>query len=700
MALMNPVDRRTLVISRRRAALKRSTARPFPAQTPNGDETFPYLFSFTKGLCHGRQGLLEDPRDFEQFGVATGTPDPAVFDLVPLNTSVTKLRAVGKDVRAKFEDPARLFRQYESPTGGLPFVLQGPDPFALAMPPAPKAGSNELCAEMAEVYTMALLRDLPVAAFMSADLIESLDAALGEGEAPVSQEDRAAVDTAAARLACLPWFDGRANGRDEADPWARQRRRFDLPQGAANLFRGLGEDAWDTPFLSQFMVIGSGARDRDFAGRETGHIGFGNQRIDQRVRVAIPGKDYMETWDEWLDVQNAYNARDAVRMGAGEFEPGAWRPISRLRDLATYVHDDALYQAYLNAALILWGEGAVPIDSGLPFHGRSDLSLAKHNQDPFAVFGAPHLLTLVTEASSRALRAVRLQKFSVHRRLRPEALAALFHTARSGFDPSGEGAFSNDIPVESAARQQITEHILPLYRGANAGMDEILEAICAKTGGTCLLPMAFPEGSPMHPSYGAGHATVAGACVTMLKAFFAMEETASCGTPQPTYLVPPGGKAYVPTPGESASDTGTRLVGIRIENGLTVESELNKLAWNISNARNIAGVHYYTDYIESLLLGEAISLGILREQMLTYDPAEQVTMTVPLYVERCLPDVLCGPYLKPDDPVGKVRIRSDGHLEPVAGGASLAHDADAHARLKARITAQIAAGAEAARVVV
>ena len=35
--------------------------------------------------------------------------------------------------------------------------------------------------------------------------------------------------------------------------------------------------------------------------------------------------------------------------------------------------------------------------------------------------------------------------------------------------------------------------------------------------GTYLLPLAFPEGSPIHPSYGAGHATVAGACVTILK---------------------------------------------------------------------------------------------------------------------------------------------------------------------------------------
>src|SRR5205814_7619104 len=40
------------------------------------------------------------------------------------------------------------------------------------------------------------------------------------------------------------------------------------------------------------------------------------------------------------------------------------------------------------------------------------------------------------------------------------------------------------------------------------------------TDGSYLLPMAFSEGSPTHPSYGAGHATVAGACVTILKAWF------------------------------------------------------------------------------------------------------------------------------------------------------------------------------------
>ena len=55
-----------------------------------------------------------------------------------------------------------------------------------------------------------------------------------------------------------------------------------------------------------------------------------------------------------------------------------------------------------------------------------------------------------------------------------------------------------------------------------------------------------------------------------------------------------------------------------MDEGLALEGELYKPIWNLSNVRNIAGVRYYADYIESALLGEAITIGILREQMQTY----------------------------------------------------------------------------------
>jgi hypothetical protein len=157
----------------------------------------------------------------------------------------------------------------------------------------------------------------------------------------------------------------------------------------------------------------------------------------------------------------------------------------------------------------------------------------------------------------------------------------------------------------------------------------ILELVNKKNGddpdlpdGNYLLPMAFCEGSPMHPAYGAGHATVAGACVTILKAFFDHGHPLAIADGN-------AAKAYVP-----ATDGQSLLpVDVLDKDGnaavLTVEGELNKLASNISIGRDWAGVHYFTDYIESIRMGEQIAIGILEEQKLTY--GENFSMTVPLF---------------------------------------------------------------------
>ena len=109
--------------------------------------------------------------------------------------------------------------------------------------------------------------------------------------------------------------------------------------------------------------------------------------------------------------------------------------------------------------------------------------------------------------------------------------------------------------------------------------------------------MAFPEGSPLHPAYGAGHATVAGACTTMLKALF----NESFVIPNP--VVPDAtGTALVPYSGPA----------------LTVGNELNKLAANVGVGRNIAGVHWRSDYEESLKLGEQVAISMLRDQRSCY----------------------------------------------------------------------------------
>jgi hypothetical protein len=119
--------------------------------------------------------------------------------------------------------------------------------------------------------------------------------------------------------------------------------------------------------------------------------------------------------------------------------------------------------------------------------------------------------------------------------------------------------------------------------------------------GTYLLNQAFPEGSPTHPSYGSGHATVAGACITVLKAFF--DESAIIPNP----VVPSAdGTTLVPYTG---ADAGS----------LTVGGELNKVATNIAYGRDHAGVHWRGDQRESMLLGEQVGISILRDQYRTYN---------------------------------------------------------------------------------
>lgn len=679
------------------AAATLSTGAPSIEHCPNNDEVDPFLFSFTKGLTHKENGLLSNPKDFCDFKAGTRDHNPSTFAKTkPHRAGFHPANLPNLDPMNIAEERAR-YRRWESPTAGHAYVGEGPDPHAVTMPPAPEVGSAEFAAEMAEVYEMALGRDWCVAALMATKLVDELKTQDGTAQLEAHKREIGAsaseVEKAADRLTKMRWFSGTADHKHSEE--IKRRRRHGEPQKAENIFRGLGEDPWDTPFLSQFMVMGSGGKTKDLRkrakNRASGQIVYGAQRIPQKVRVARPGQDYMTGWHDWLNVQNGMNARDALPDDAvnSEFLPDAYRPIARLRDLATYVHDDQLYQAYLNAALILLDEGFA-FDPGIPFHEHAKwlfpFETAKDgdtNQTPFALFGGPHLLTLVTEVSSRALKAVRLQKFSVHRRLRPEAAGALFHTVCSGYKPHGKSYGDNGDSDEITARQMLKDRIeaytRPHDKDADASegeLHEILERVKehnanqgknhskgqngTEIAGSWLLPMAFPEGSPMHPSYGAGHATVAGACVTLLKAFFAMRDKSG----DPVLLVEKGGPALVPSGGIAPDDIDIKLLSVNIPKGLTLEGELNKLMWNISNARNIAGVHYYTDYVESALLGEAITIGILREQMLSYHENEQVEMTVPLLVKRTLPaSLLTGQTdIGPNDDVSAVKISNEGTL--------------------------------------
>jgi hypothetical protein len=307
------------------------------------------------------------------------------------------------------------------------------------------------------------------------------------------------------------------------------------------------------PYISQFMVLPTP---------------FGAEFVDRRARVFAEGSDKMTSYDNWLTVQNG-----GVNESSS-FDPER-RYLRNGRDLSAWVQNDVLYQAYFNACLILGtppnsfdvhsGGLGCPVNVGNPYRNSN-------NQFGFVTFGPPYFKALLAEVCTRAMKATWFQKWHLQRRLRPEAFGGLVHLQKT--ENRYPGILHNDI-LNSP----------------------VLDATFDKYG-SYLQPMAFPEGSPVFGAYTAGHASVAGACVTILKALF--DESFVIQNPVVTSA---DGLSIEPYDGPP----------------LTVGGELNKLCSNIGTGRNIAGVHWRSDAVESFKLGEKIAIAILEDQRASYN---------------------------------------------------------------------------------
>jgi hypothetical protein len=334
-------------------------------------------------------------------------------------------------------------------------------------------------------------------------------------------------------------------------------------------------------------------------------VPFGAYQLQQKLAFAyapVDGQppDFLTKEADWLDAQNGVDNP----AKSPDFDTNA-SYIFRGRDLANFVHIDELFQAYFLASLILGtpqnrGGLNVPHDSGNPYDGfhydpqTQKLQRRSSTQTGFGTLGEPNVKGMVTEVGTRALKAVWYQKWFVHRRLRPEEFAGRIHMQKRANNPRNYGLDPNK------QLDTVLAKILASNKMANGGED------------SWLLPMAFPEGCPLHPAYGAGHATVAGACVTVLKALFHEEIT----------FYDLGACVYIPSDDGQNDPKVLKFGDADYEQAakqLTVGGELNKLASNISLGRNFAGVHWRSDHAESLKLGEKVALHFLRETVQTYN---------------------------------------------------------------------------------
>ncbi len=311
---------------------------------------------------------------------------------------------------------------------------------------------------------------------------------------------------------------------------------------AGTLFRGAapGEDVG--PLLSQFLWL---------------DIPYGPTTVIQQYNSPIAGDVFMTRYQDWLDIQNGAASSGSISIAGKGY-------IRNAHDLADWVHNDFSYQAFLNAALILMGMGAQR--DAHPYSNSA-------TQNAFITFGGPHILEMVAKAAYAALKAAWFQKWQVHRALRPEVFAGRVHNHITG---------AKQYPIHSKL------------------LNSDAVARVASAHGSYLLPMAYPEGSPTHPSYPAGHAAISGACVTVLKAFF-----------NESFVIP------APV---AASDDGQFLDGYN-GSALTVGGELNKLASNIALGRDYAGVHYRQDGVYGMQLGERLAIELLRESKALFNEA-------------------------------------------------------------------------------
>jgi membrane-associated phospholipid phosphatase len=262
------------------------------------------------------------------------------------------------------------------------------------------------------------------------------------------------------------------------------------------------------------------------------------------------GQDYLTNWNEWLRVQN------------GEWPNGITQHHSELhylrsgRDLAEFDRFDFSYQAFLNAALICLADPHRPraaLHPNLPYK-------TARTQNGFATLGSAELLALIARAGDMALKAAWHVKWNVSGLLRPEEYGGL---VERDLVPTAQWL------KRSNAVKRVKQRF-----------------------GTHLLPMSYPEGAPAHPAFPSGHATIAGACATVLKAFidpaysfrFPLEPTRD-GRDWGEYTGPP----------------------------TTAQIEIEKLAVNVAVGRQWAGIHWLADSVGGLALGEQVGLAVLAE---------------------------------------------------------------------------------------
>ena len=348
-----------------------------------------------------------------------------------------------------------------------------------------------------------------------------------------------------------------------ANQWA-------LPVTPQNLFRARVAATNDGnlrgPYISQFMLQPTS---------------FGSQPLDQKHNTFAPNQNFMTNFLSYQNVQNGGPSGNPIADPTRRF-------IRNGRDLTAYTRVDVLYQGYFVAFLVLAGLGA-PLNPGNPYIGSN-------TQKPFGTLGGPDAAGTLAEMATRALKASWCRKWIVDMRMRPEEYGALVEARRTASTPVPQASteLHNDVLSSAVLPKILAQH------------------------GSHFLPQAYPEGSPTHPCYTGGHATVAGACCTAIKFFFnGGQKLRPLLQAQGRDLVQPSsdGLSLVPYTGAD-------------RDLIDINGELSKVAFNVCFGHGVhAGIHFRSSNYWGVLLGEAVALSVLQDRAKSYNEPFTINIT-------------------------------------------------------------------------
>ena len=331
---------------------------------------------------------------------------------------------------------------------------------------------------------------------------------------------------------------------------------------ANTLMRGAGADETIGPYVSQYLL-------QPFR--------YGSLKVTQKYAIEKDPREPTD-WNEFIKIQDGQMPKEKTALDGESFN---YSP----RNLGGNVHMDPLFQFYYNAALISGQCGISP--SGLT--GLSAPTISGFTQG-----GGPDMLGAVAGVALSALKAGWWHKWQQAMRIRPEAVGGLLEFCKNNL-----------------AKCERVPELRPLYDEFRQGLKNMTLAFTGRLGGseTLLLATQYPEGSPTHPSWPAGHATVAGASVTVLKAMLNTHGANNEELPWPTAKC----TALEARSQEALSDYDGADKG-----DLTIVGELNKLASNAALGRNFAGVHFRSDGDQGLAIGEQIAIQYLKSKLQEY----------------------------------------------------------------------------------